>query len=148
MKKTSLLLLLSMLAASGCGKSGLTAGQISYSGKTLTYGENKVDDAFFTDGVELTLNNDNEVRSITITNKDVKTYKDISVGDKIEKVQFNYNYENEMGDNIFVTINGNEEIDPKTENKPVDTIYINYYYDNDTITKIAIYDATYATTMR
>lgn len=32
MKKTSLLLLLSMLAASECGKSGLAAGQISYSG--------------------------------------------------------------------------------------------------------------------
>lgn len=110
MKKISLLLLLSMLAASGCGKSGLAAGQISYSGKTLTYGENKVDDVFFTDGVELTLNNENEIRSITITNKDVKTYKDISVGDKIEKVQFNYNYENEMGDNIFVTINGDKEI--------------------------------------
>ena len=148
MKKTSLLLLLSMLAASGCGKSGLAAGQISYSGKTLTYGENKVDDAFFTDGVELTLNNDNEVRSITITNKDVKTYKDISVGDKIEKVQFDYNFEHEMGNNIFVTIDGDKEIDPETENKSEDTIYINYYYDNDTITKIAIYDATYATTMR
>ena len=94
------------------------------------------------------MNNENEIRSITITNKDVKTYKDISVGDKIEKVQFNYNYENEMGDNIFVTINGDKEIDPETENKPEDTIYINYYYDNDTITKIAIYDATYATTMR
>ena len=53
-----------------------------------------------------------------------------------------------MGDNIFVTINGDKEIDPETENKPEDTIYINYYYDNDTITKIAIYDATYATTMR
>lgn len=61
MKKTSLLLLLSMLAASGCGKSGLAAGQISYSGKTLTYGENKVEDVFFTDGVELTLNNANDM---------------------------------------------------------------------------------------
>ena len=137
-----------MLAASGCGKSGLAAGQISYSGKTVTYGDNKVDDVFFTDGVELTLNNENEIRSITITNKDVKTYKDISVGDKIEKVQFNYSYENEMGDSIFVTINVDKEIDPETENKPEDTLYINYYYDNDTITKIAIYDATYATTMR
>lgn len=148
MKKTSLLLLLSMLAASGCGKSGLAAGQISYSGKTLTYGENKVEDVFFTDGVELTLNNENEIRSITITNKEVKTYKNISVGDKIEKVQSDYNYENEIGNTILVTIDDDKEIDPETENKPEDTIYINYYYDNDTITKIAIYDAIYATTMR
>ena len=126
----------------------MEAGQISYSGKTLTYGENKVDDVFFTDGVELTSNTDNEVRSITITNKEVKTYKNISVGDKIEKVQSDYNYENEIGNTILVTIDDDKEIDPETENKPEDTIYINYYYDNDTITKIAIYDAIYAVTMR
>lgn len=50
MKKPRLLLLLSVLAILGCGKAELEAGQISYSGKTLTYGENKVDDVFFTDG--------------------------------------------------------------------------------------------------
>ncbi len=148
MKKPRLLLLLSVLAILGCGKAELEAGQISYSGKTLTYGENKVDDVFFTDGVELTSNTDNEVRSITITNKEVKTYKNISVGDKIEKVQSDYNYENEIGNTILVTIDDDKEIDPETENKPEDTIYINYYYDNDTITKIAIYDAIYAVTMR
>lgn len=148
MKKPRLLLLLSVLAISGCGKAELEAGQISYSGKTLTYGENKVDDVFFTDGVELTSNTDNKVRSITITNKEVKTYKNISVGDKIEKVQSDYNYENEIGNTILVTIDDDKEIDLETENKPEDTIYINYYYDNDTITKIAIYDAIYAVTMR
>ena len=148
MKKIYPLVLALTLMLIGCGGSSLNANQIKYKDKTLTYGTSDIDNVFFDSGIDLKLNDSNEVRSITITNKDVTTFNGISVGDKITKVQSDYKYETEVGNTISVTISDNKEIDALNDDKPEETIYINYSYSDDTVEKIQIYDRTYAEKMK
>ena len=148
MKKVCLSLIALLMLTTGCGKSSLNANQIQYKSKTLEYGTSNIDDVFLDSGIDLTLNDSNQIRSITITNEDVKTFNNLSVGDKITKVQSDYKYETEVGDMISVTLYNNNEIDAMKDDKPEDTIYINYFCNNDVIEKIQIYDYTYATKMK
>lgn len=148
MKKIYPLVLALTLMLIGCGGSSLNANQIKYKDKILTYGTSDIDDVFFDGGIDLKLNDSNEVRSIAITNKDVTTFNGISVGDKITKVQSDYKYETEVGNTISVTISDNKEIDALNDDKPEGTIYINYSYSDDTVEKIQIYDRTYAEKMK
>lgn len=135
----------------GCNKeintdTSINANQISYHGKILTYNTTNIDDDFFTDGIDFFINKDNQIRSIKITNQTVKTYKNISVGDPVSKTQSSYNYEEKIGNIIFVTINGDTEI-PTDSEKPDDAIYINYVCKNNTIESITIFDNKYAIKM-
>lgn len=148
MKKIYPLVLALTLMLIGCGGSSLNANQIKYKDKILTYGTSDIDDVFFDGGIDLKLNDSNDVRSIAITNKDVTTFNGISVGDKITKVQSDYKYETEVGNTISVTISDNKEIDALNDDKPEGTIYINYSYSDDTVEKIQIYDRTYAEKMK
>ena len=148
MKKIYPLVLALTLMLIGCGGSSLNANQIKYKDKILTYGTSDIDDVFFDGGIDLKLNDSNDVRSIAITNKDVTTFNGISVGDKITKVQSDYKYETEVGNIISVTISDNKEIDALNDDKPEGTIYINYSYSDDTVEKIQIYDRTYAEKMK
>lgn len=136
----------------GCNKeintnTSIDANQIYYHEKTLTYNTTNIDDDFYSNGINLVINKDNQVRSIEITNQEVKTYKNISVGDPVSKIQSSYNYETEIGNTIFVTINENTEI-PTDSEKSDDTVYINYVCEDNTIKSIIIYDSQYATKMK
>lgn len=150
MKKKRIMLIVGIcgLCLSGCGKDSLSANQIEYQKKLLEYNTDEVDDIFFDNGIDLDINDSNIVRAITITNKDVNTFRDISVGDKNTKVQAKYNNEISMGETIFVVISNNSELDPMSEDKPDDAIYINYHCSGDIIEKIQIYDSLYAEKMK
>lgn len=138
-----------MLILTGCGSpASLKPGQIQYQDKILTYGTSNNDDVFFDDGIDLTINNANEIRSITISNADVITYNNISVGDKLSKVESKYQHEITMLDTISVVIHGTQELDPSSQDKPKDSIWINYKNDGETVTSITIYDVTYGLTMK
>lgn len=148
MKKLYLFLFGFLLIMTGCSKSSLNANQIKYKEKILTYNTSEINDVFFDNGIDIVLNDANEIRSIAITNEDVKTFNDLSVGDKISKVKSKYQYETEYSNTVFAIIYDNNEIDIANEDKPEEAIYINYFYDNDIITKIQIYDSIYAKKMR
>ena len=136
------------LVLTGCGNANLKPNQIQYEGKVLTYGATQVDDIFFEDGIDLVLNKSNEVRCITTTNADVITYNSISVGDKISKVESQYSYETDIGNTISVALSGNREVESTSQDKPENTMWINYFYDEDKITKITIYDIVYGEKMK
>lgn len=114
----------------------------------MTYGATQVDDIFFEDGIDLVLNKSNEVRCITITSADIITYNSISVGDKISKVESQYSYETDTGNAISVALSGNREVEPTSQDKPKNTMWINYFHDEDKITKITIYDVVYGEKMK
>ena len=136
------------LVLTGCGNTNLKPNQIQYEGKVLTYGATQVDDIFFEDGIDLVINKSNEVRCITITSADIITYNSISVGDKISKVESQYSYETDTGDAISVALSGNREVEPTSQDKPENTMWINYFHDEDKITKITIYDVAYGEKMK
>ena len=138
-----------LLILTGCGSSAsLKPGQIQYQDKILTYGTSDIDDVFWDDGIDLKINSANEIRSITISTADVITYNDISVGDKLSKVESKYQYETTIANTISVVLHGTQELDPNSQDKPKDSIWINYKNDGTTVTSITIYDVTYGLTMK
>lgn len=151
MKRISTLVMAFVIAflLTGCsGKTDLSVNQIKYKEKVLTYGSTEVDDVFFDDGIDLVINDSNMVRCISITNADVITYSGISVGDKIARIESQYSSETNIGSTISVTLSGGKEIDPTSQDKPDDTIWISYVHDGGKITKIMIYDVVYGEKMR
>lgn len=147
MKKKIVLLIAACFIFSGCNNiNKLNTNQILYKDKILTYNENNIDDVFFENGIDITVNDENQVRHIQITNKDVISYNKISVGDKISKVKSKYQYEYQNDDLHLINalFDGNVEVDPLSDNNEGDNMWISYYYDdNGFINKILIYDSTF-----
>lgn len=147
MKKKIVLLIAACFIFSGCNNiNKLNTNQILYKDKILTYNENNIDDVFFENGIDITVNDENQVRHIQITNKDVISYNKISVGDKISKVKSKYQYEYQYDDLNLINalFDGNVEVDPLSDNNEGDNMWISYYYDdNGFINKILIYDSTF-----
>ncbi len=89
------------------------------------------------------VNDDGIIRCITVVNKTVKTFKSISVGDNIDKIEDNYEYEYKTGSCYNVVFNGNIEGDLTNQDKEDNWICITYYSDNNKITSIQIFDIKY-----
>lgn len=95
------------------------------------------------------VNKEGSVRNIVITNKDVVTYQNISVGDSIDKIKNTFNYEVNLKTSYAVLFDKSTEINPKDDsNKQDDFIWINYTTNGKTIEKITIYDVLYGKEMR
>lgn len=94
------------------------------------------------------VNQDNEIRSISIVDKNITTYKQISVGDNISKVQNNFSNVYTI-DNIIYTVAFDDSVekDIKSPDKEDDWIYINYITKDSIITRIIIYDAKFGRSM-
>lgn len=86
---------------------------------------------------------DEIIRCIYIVDKDITTYNQISVGDSIDKIEDNYEYEYKTGSYYNVVFNGNIEDDLTNQNKEDDWICITYYTDDSKITSIQIFDVKY-----
>lgn len=84
------------------------------------------------------------VRAFRVKNEAVRTYKDIAVGDSIEKVKDAFEYEFESDVDVYsVLFNGNIEVDPEEDYKKNSRLWINYKYEDDIIISIRIYDVKY-----
>lgn len=139
----------------GCSRSSnqaaLNSDQIKYKDSILSYNDTEISDDFFTDGIDFVINDENKIRSITIENKDVVTFNEISIGDKSSKIESKYKYEQSYNDTYMVLLDGNSEIniekypDSERENN---WLWINYYIDDDTISKIVLYDYEYGKYMK
>lgn len=84
------------------------------------------------------------IRHIYIVDRDVITYKQISVGDSIDKIEDAFEYEDKVHDVYKVVFNGDTEEKVTNQNKEDDWIWIAYYTDGSEITQIMIYDAKFA----
>lgn len=89
------------------------------------------------------------IRAFTIFDSSVTTFKSISVGDSITKVEDSFEYEYAMGDTMYsVLFDNSTEINPTEEDKDDSWLWINYTYDDDKITSISIYDVKYGRKMQ
>ena len=95
------------------------------------------------------IDENNTIRCISITDKKVITYNQISIGDNIDKVKDKFSYECLMTDNIYAVIfDDTLEKDPSNQNKKDNWIWIVYMVENSKINKIMIYDKKFGTIMR
>jgi hypothetical protein len=160
MKRNQILLLAILLMVCvlvGCegatmsNQAELKPNSISLNDEIVTYGDTDIPDDFWQAGVNFKVNENNEIRYIEIEGTEVRTYKNISVGDSIDKVKSSFKYESEVGSLTSVLLNGEDEIEVSA-NKPMDNstnyLWINYMSEDDVITKILIYDQTYGMYMK
>lgn len=90
------------------------------------------------------VNDDGIIRCITIIDDTVKTFKSISVGDKIDKVEEAFDYGHKDGEAYYsVLFNGNTEEDPTSQRKEDTWLWIHYYIDDSKIELIRIYDVRF-----
>ena len=95
------------------------------------------------------VNKEDHIRNIVVVDKNIITYKGISVGDGVNKILNNFEYENPLGDNYSVLFDGTTEINSKDKStKQDDFIWINYTTNGKTIEKIAICDVLYGREMK
>ena len=100
------------------------------------------------DSNNVLVNNENSIRCISVTNKDVITYNQISVGDKISLIEDAFSYEYKIDNKYMVIFNGTMEEDPTNQNKQDNWVWINYITDGSQITKIQIYDVKFGREMK
>lgn len=100
------------------------------------------------DSNNVLVNNENSIRCISVTNKNVITYNQISVGDKISLIEDTFAYEYKTDNKYMVIFNGTIEEDPTNQNKQDSWLWINYITDGSQITKIQIYDVKFGSKMR
>lgn len=89
------------------------------------------------------VNDDGAIRCITIADDTVKTFRDISVGDSIDKIEESFDHECQNWSCYMVLFADKSEQDPTDSNKEDTWIWIIYYTDGDKITLIQIYDVLY-----
>lgn len=92
--------------------------------------------------------NDGKVRYIFIADEDVVTYRQISVGDDIDKVKKAFRQIRQRDDEYGVLFNKDDEEEPFGENKEDDWICIDYRTDGSKITAIFIRDVTFTNKLR
>lgn len=163
MKKYFLFLVISLLLFTGCslskpsvnnpyeivkGKSKLsyydTEDNIDIDGFDVS--ENSVQN-FLNENNNIIVNKDGMIRCINISDKDVITYKQISVGDDVNKIKKAFNYERKIGNDYNVIFNENTEEDPTNENQEESWTSIFYITDGSKITGIQISDVKYRRTL-
>ena len=94
------------------------------------------------------VNDDGVIRCITVVDDTIKTFKSISVGDSIDKIEDSYEYEYKTDRYYNVVFNGNIEEDVTNQNKEDNWIWITYYTNDEKIISIQIYDVKYGREMR
>lgn len=102
------------------------------------------------DGIMIAINNNNSIRGINIKNKDVITYKQISVGDDVNLLKNTFSNllsaEDVLMSVYAVAFNENGEINLQELNETdyeESWIFITYVVTNSKITEISIGDSRY-----
>ena len=167
MNKYLIALIVSLFLLSGCVKTNTVNNpyEIQYRGQMLSYYDTKdqinIENFNIIDSIKkydynnnnIFINSQGIIRFISIKDRNVKTYKSISVGDNIEKLQKSFeNFENiavihDSGPYIDYRILFDENNflkDQKIQNPKDNWIYINYTTDGTYITKIMISDVKFA----
>lgn len=167
MKKILLVFTMAALLLCACSKKGINdPSELSVKDKIIQYSDTKetVDDLLgdsdkseilhydsyiYDDALEIIYDEKDNIRYIKITDKSVTTYKDISVGDSINKVAEEFDYEQINGSRGYVLFNGNEEEDQTSRDRKDDWIFITYNIDDfDEIEEIYICDIKFAKFMK
>lgn len=114
---------------------------------SISLNADSIPDEFWDKGANFEVRKDNSVRSITITGSDIATYKNIHVGDPINKVKSKYMKEYEADGMIGALINGETELDTAAvlemdegafTDEILDSVFLQYTYDEGMVTEICI----------
>lgn len=160
-----LVLCVGMMIA-GCGQSdnnggtALTPGQMKCGDSVLTYNDTYTE----TEGVGVTdalikislselenavvLGENGEIRVLYTENDSVTTYKNIRVGDDVDKIKDNFEYEYKDGIQYWVMFDGETEVVPTNTEAEDDGIVLIYTCEDGKINSIMIYDNKFAKTMK
>lgn len=162
MKKRLFLIVISLFLLSGCSQSKSNETRVNYpyeivkDTSALSYYD--TEDDIHIDGFKVLENNlqnfqdknnniivndDGIIRCITITDAAVKTYRSISVGDSVGKIEDTFEYESESNNYYSVLFNDGTEEDPAGQDRDDNWILINYLTDGSHITAIRICDVKY-----
>lgn len=168
MKKHILLLVTSLLLLTGCADKASvdkpyeiakgttilsyydTESEIDIDGFEVVQNtaENTMDYLWHRDNDAILVNEDGVIRSITVVDKDVKTFRAISVGDSVNKIEQTFNCVFKFGDIYYVFFNDGVEVDMDDQTQKDILIKILYYTDGSQITAIQIHDEIFAETLR
>lgn len=163
MKKYFLFLIVSLFLLSGCSSNEPdNPYEIMKDTSTLSYYDKKDDidiEGFnilentpknvFAKDNNIIVNDDGIIRCITIIDDTVKTFKSISVGDEIDKVEEAFEYGHKNGEGYYaVLFNGNTEEDSTSRSKEDTWLWIQYYIDDSKIELIRIYDVKFGRDFR
>lgn len=159
MKKFLILIIMSIcFLLTGCGSSNITISlpsEVIVGNQILIYNdENKNFDfenfKIYNKPLEVAqdnkensvaVNKDNKIRCISIVDKKIKTYNNVSVGDSYEKIKKLYKNLYNIDDTYSVLFNNTTEDNLLNKEKKDDWIIINYIIDDDNnICRILIYD--------
>lgn len=94
------------------------------------------------------VNDDGVIRCITIVDDTVKTFKSISVGDNVNKIEESFDNEYQNGNNYMILFNNDTEEDPTNPDKEDTWVWIIYSTDESKITSIQIYDVKYGSELK
>jgi hypothetical protein len=149
MKKFTILFLTFIISCTGCSSNEKDTSisinnpyEIAVEDEILSYYDTNIPSAFSSEKYDI-IQNDNKIRSISLTDSNAITYNNISVGDNISKIKDSFSYEYNSGNIYMVLFNGTNEEDPMNADKEDSWIWINYITDEEKITSIQIYDVKY-----
>lgn len=94
------------------------------------------------------VNDDGKIRCITIVDNITKTFKSISVGDNVNKIEESFDNEYQNGNNYMILFNNDVEEDPTNPDKEDTWVWIIYSTDESKITSIQIYDVKYGSELK
>ncbi len=162
-------LFITLFLLSSCGKKTVQhPDEVIAGGKLLKYSDTreKVEDMFgkgelqegglkdlykYSNALYLYFSEEDEIRLIQLEDDNFKTYKNIHVGDDIDKVEdaFDCNIDNPRMYAVY--FDGDEVIEPDSNNQigSSDWFSISYYFDEDgKIFRISLMDREFATLLR
>lgn len=88
------------------------------------------------------------VRGISIVTPEVLTFKDIQVGDSVNKVLETFEFEQQLGNGYQVLCMDNKEVDRRLVRLEDTPVSITYIIDGETIVQIDISDSKYQQVLR
>lgn len=163
MKKRLLLFSAILLLVSGCAQNRPTVQypyEVKKGAKTVSYydtidklaiddfhvidNDTRWTDGFSDSDSEILIDENGTIRKIRIIDSSITTYRSISVGDSIDKIESSFEYEaQDYYTSYLVLFDGTTEKNPTDSNKEDDWIWIVYETDGSVITVISIYDVKY-----
>lgn len=162
--KKYFLILIALLFLSGCSQSADNPYEVAKGTSILSYYD--TEDSVSIDGFTILdykssntikireqnkdciIVRDGRIRCIYIVDEDIVTYKGISVGDNIDKLEDIFSNVYQLENIYYVFFNNNTEEDPDNQNKEDSLIWIAYFTDDSQITAIQIYDDLYGRELR
>ena len=117
-------------------KSPVSPKEISLGNDVLIYNSKEIPDVFWKENVELRIGNENQVRMIRIEDENIETYRGISVGDPVSRIESSYLFEHQVQNMYMVYFSEEGEIDIESVDGKFDNEWMTITYICDEINSL------------